>query len=160
MAQSTPTAPESSRGTSPHDGIAGVERRGTVPTRARLGPAFDAAIPLRGARRAPASAVGLLTPGCAAIAALSLLLPSALTYDPLAWLIWGREIVHLDLSTTFRPSWKPLPVAIDTLLSVTGAAAPWLWLLVTRTGGLMALAGSYRLASRLGGRPAGVIAAV
>jgi hypothetical protein len=148
------------QGTGPHDGIARVDRTGTVPTRARLGPAFDAAIPLRGARRAPASAVGLLIAGCGAIAALSLLLPSALTYDPLAWLIWGREIVHLDLSTTFGPSWKPLPVAIDTVLSFTGAAAPWLWLLVTRTGGLLALAGSYRLASRLGGRPAGVIAAV
>ena len=39
MAQSTRTAPE----TSEHDGIGRVERTGTVPTRARLGPAFDAA---------------------------------------------------------------------------------------------------------------------
>jgi hypothetical protein len=135
-----------------------VEPTGTVPTRGRLGPAFDAAIPIRGARRAPASAVGLLTAGCAVIAALSLLLPSALTYDPTAWLIWGREILHFDLSTTYGPSWKPLPVAVDTLLSLTGGAAPWLWLLVTRTGGLMALAGCYRLAARLGGWPAGLIA--
>ena len=136
-----------------------VERTGTVPTRPRagLGPAFDAAIPI--ARRAPASAVGLLTTGCAAIAALSLLLPSAVTYDPLAWLIWGREVLHLDLSTNYGPSWKPLPVAVDTVLALTGSAAPWLWLVVARTGGLMALAGCFRLASRLGGVPAGVIAA-
>src|SRR5690349_22767192 len=108
MAQSTRTAPE----TSERDGIAGVESSGTAPTRARLGPAFDAAIPIRSARRATASAVGLLTAGCGAIAALSLLLPSALTYDPMSWLIWGREIAHLDLSTTYGPSWKPLPVAV------------------------------------------------
>jgi hypothetical protein len=127
-----------------------------APTRARLGPAFDAAIPI--ARRAPASAVGRLTAACAAIAALSLILPSAVTYDPMSWLIWGREIWHLDLSTTYGPSWKPLPVAIDVPLTLTGGAAPWLWLIVARTGGLMALAGSYRLASRLAGWPAGVIA--
>ena len=43
------------------------------------------------------------------IAALSLLIPSTPSYDPWAWLVWGSEIVHLDLHTTGGPSWKPLP---------------------------------------------------
>ena len=34
-----------------------------------------------------------------ALAALSMLGPFAPTYDPWAWIIWGREILHLDLST-------------------------------------------------------------
>src|SRR4051794_822356 len=42
------------------------------------------------------------------LAALSFLMPSAPTYDPWSWIIWGREIVHLDLSTVDGPSWKPL----------------------------------------------------
>ena len=113
----------------------------------------------RVAGRAPDPLVLLLL-GAVVLSALSLLLPSAPTYDPFSWLIWGREIAHLDLSTTEGPSWKPLPVAITTLLSPTGSAAPDLWLVVARTGGVMALAGTYRVAARLGGRPAGAIAAV
>ena len=38
--------------------------------------------------------------GVLALAALSFLMPSAPTYDPWAWIIWGREVLHLDLSTT------------------------------------------------------------
>ena len=37
------------------------------------------------------------------------LLPAEPTYDPLPWLIWGRELAHGTLSTTTGPSWKPLP---------------------------------------------------
>ena len=44
------------------------------------------------------------------LAALSLLLPWALAFDPLAWLVWGREIGRLALDTTTGPSWKPFPV--------------------------------------------------
>jgi hypothetical protein len=106
----------------------------------------------------PLGPLGLIGAGCVALAALSLLWPSAPTYDPFSWLIWGREILHLDLVTTDGPSWKPLPVAITTLLAPTGAAAPWLWLVVARTGGLMALVGTYRLAARLAGWPAGLLA--
>ena len=106
--------------------------------------------------RHPLQAIGA---ACVALAALSLLLPSAPTYDPMAWLIWGREIAHLGLSTTDGPSWKPLPVAFTTLFAPTGSAAPWLWLVVARSGGLIALAMSYRVAARLAGRAAGLIAA-
>src|SRR2546421_13115438 len=34
------------------------------------------------------------------IGALSLLIPSTPSYDPWAWLVWGREIIHVDLQTT------------------------------------------------------------
>ena len=49
-----------------------------------------------------------------ALTALTFLIPSAPTYDPWAWIVWGREILHLDLSTVDGPSWKPLPVLLTT----------------------------------------------
>ncbi len=73
-----------------------------------------------------------------ALAALSLALPYLPVYDPWGWLVWGREIAHLDLATAAGPSWKPLPVLIDTLLSPIGGAAPEAWLLVARSGWLLA----------------------
>jgi hypothetical protein len=98
---------------------------------------------------------------CLGLAALSLLGPSNPTYDPWAWIIWGREIAHLDLNTVSGPSWKPLPVLFTTVLSLFGDdAAPNLWLVVARAGGFLAIAMAYRLGSRLGGWPAGVIAAL
>src|SRR5437879_3310869 len=44
----------------------------------------------------------------ALLATCSLLLPSTPSYDPWAWLGWGREILHLGLHTAGGPSWKPL----------------------------------------------------
>src|SRR4051794_22866182 len=97
---------------------------------------------------------------CLGLAALSLLGPAVPTYDPWAWIIWGREITHLDLNTVSGPSWKPLPILFTTPFALLGAAAaPALWLLVARAGGLLAIAMAYRLASRLGGRAAGLVAA-
>ena len=64
------------------------------------------------------------------VAGLSLLLPSAPTYDPWAWIIWGREITQLDLDTVYGPSWKPLPVIFTTVFAPLGDAAPLLWVLV------------------------------
>ena len=103
----------------------------------------------------------LLVLVCLGIAALSLLGPSNPTYDPWAWIVWGREITHLDLTTTSGPSWKPLPVFFTTVFALFGDdAAPNLWLVIARAGGFLAIAMTYRLGSRLGGRPAGVIAAL
>ena len=51
------------------------------------------------------------------IGALSLLIPSTPSYDPWAWLVWGREIIHLNLQTTGGPSWKPLPVLFTTVFA-------------------------------------------
>jgi hypothetical protein len=103
----------------------------------------------------------LLLLGCAALAALSLLFTNEPTYDPWAWLIWGREIVHGNLDTFSGPSWKPLPVFFTTPFALFGdAAAPSLWLVVARGFGLLSIAMAYRLASRLAGPAAGAIAAV
>src|SRR6478609_10030260 len=102
----------------------------------------------------------LLVLGCLALAGLSLLWPSVQTYDPWAWIIWGREVAHLDLVTKTGPSWKPLPVIFTTPFSLAGDdGAPLLWLTVARAGGILAFAMAYRLASRLAGPVAGVIAA-
>jgi hypothetical protein len=95
-----------------------------------------------------------------ALAALSLLLPWALAFDPWAWLVWGREVTRLELDTAGGPSWKPLPVVATTLLTLAGDAAPALWLVLARAGGLLAMAGAAALAGRLAGTVAAVTAAV
>jgi hypothetical protein len=84
-----------------------------------------------------------------ALAVVSLRFPSTPTYDPWSWIIWGREIIHLQLVTTGGPSWKPLPVLFTTLFAPFGEDAPQLWLVVARTGGITALALAFTLAFRL-----------
>ncbi len=99
--------------------------------------------------------------GCLAVSAMTLLFPSTPTYDPWAWILWGREITHLDLITTGGPSWKPLPVLFTVPFSVFGeGAAPLLWVWVARAGALLALAMCFRVARRLVGGPAGIVAGV
>ena len=94
------------------------------------------------------------------LTALTFLAPAAPTYDPWAWIIWGREIVHLDLSTVDGPSWKPLPVLLTTPFSLFGGLAPDLWVFVARAGAIAGIVMLFRLGRRLGGVPAGVAAAV
>ena len=89
--------------------------------------------------------------GAAGGGGVSLLLPWALAFDPQAWVVWGRDASRLALDTSGGPSWKPLPVVVTTPLALTGDPAPALWLVVARTGGLLALAGAWALAARLGG---------
>jgi hypothetical protein len=97
---------------------------------------------------------------CLAVAALSLLISREPTYDPTAWLIWGRDILHGDLSTTSGPSWKPLPIVVTLPAALLGDAAQQdVWLVVARTGLLAAVVLCYRLAWRLEGPVAGVVAA-
>jgi hypothetical protein len=95
--------------------------------------------------RAPA-----LVAACLALAALSLLLPWALAFDPYAWLVWGREIAHGTLDTSAGPSWKPGPVLLTTPLSLLGDLAAPGWLVLARTGAGLAVAGAAALAWRLG----------
>jgi hypothetical protein len=83
------------------------------------------------------------------IAALSLLIPSTPSYDPWAWLVWGREIVHLNLHTTGGPTWKPLPVVFTTVFALFGKAAPSLWLVVARAGGVISAVMVFKVALRL-----------
>lgn len=96
---------------------------------------------------------------CLALAAASLALPAVLGYDPWAWLVWGRELTRGKLSTDGGPSWKPLPVLVTTVLAPFGGAAPDLWLLLVRAGGLFGLVLAYRLAARFAGPVAGTVAA-
>ena len=98
----------------------------------------------------PARRIWPLLVGCLALSALSLLLPATPTYDPWAWILWGREITQLDLVTTGGPSWKPLPVIFTTLFAPFGdQAAPLLWLWIARAGGFLSLVMAFRLARRL-----------
>jgi hypothetical protein len=94
-----------------------------------------------------------------ALGFLSLLLPSAPTYDPLAWIIWGREIAHLDLNTMYGPSWKPLPVVLTTITAPLGEASPMIWVAVARAGAIAGVALAWLLAQRLAGHVAGFAAA-
>jgi hypothetical protein len=104
-----------------------------------------------------AAARSLWGAGCVAVslAALSLLAPWTPTYDPWAWLVWGREIGALELDTTAGPAWKPLPVLVTTALAPLGDAAPAFWLVLARAGGLLAVVLAFRLAARLAGGPGG-----
>jgi hypothetical protein len=106
-----------------------------------------------------------LIAACAALAGISLLLPSEPSYDPWAWLVWGRELAHGTLDTSGGPSWKPLPVVFTTLVArledVNEGLPVALWMVVARAGALLALAMAFRLASRLaGGGLAGAIGGV
>ena len=83
------------------------------------------------------------------IGALSLLVPSTPSYDPWAWLVWGREIIHINLQTTGGPSWKPLPMLFTTLFAVFGKAQPDLWLVVARAGAVMSVAMVFKVAWRI-----------
>jgi hypothetical protein len=85
------------------------------------------------------------------IGAVSLLIPSTPSYDPWAWLVWGREIAHVNLQTTGGPSWKPLPVLFTTVFAVFGKAQPDLWLVIARAGAVMAVGMVFKLAWRLTG---------
>jgi hypothetical protein len=111
------------------------------------------AVPRLAARRGAVLAVLLL-------AALSFLAPSAPTYDPWAWIIWGREVVHLDLSTVDGPSWKPLPVLLTTVFALAGDLAPDLWLYAARVGALAGVVFAFRVGRRLAGTAGGMAAAV
>jgi hypothetical protein len=91
----------------------------------------------------------------AVLAAVSLALPYFPVYDPWAWLVWGRELLHGDFETAAGPSWKPLPVLIDAPLSLLGDAAPKAWLLIARTGWFCAPLLAGLLAARLSGAGTG-----
>jgi hypothetical protein len=105
----------------------------------------------RGSRAAPAA--------CLAVAVLSLLLQRTPDFDSTAWLIWGRELADGTLSTTGGPSWKPLPVGFTAAFALLGeTVAPWLWLVVARLGGLLALVLCFRVTARLAGRTAAIVA--
>lgn len=106
--------------------------------------------------RSPA-AIAVLA--CVALGVLSAaVLPTVPSYDPWSWIVWGREVFdpHLSFIVNGGPSWKPLPVAFTAVWGLFGSAAPTLWVITSRIGGLLGLWGAWRLASRLaGGGPLG-----
>jgi hypothetical protein len=93
------------------------------------------------------------------LALLSLILPSTATYDPWAWIIWGREVVHGDLNTIDGPSWKPLPVVVTALAAPFGSIAPTVWVLVARIGTLAAVVVAFALGRRIAGTLGGLLSA-
>jgi hypothetical protein len=97
--------------------------------------------------------------GSLVLAALSLLYPSTPSYDPWGWLLWGREILHLDLNTRGANSFKPLPVLFTLPFALFGKAQPDLWLVLARAGALFGLAMAFKLAASItiwfGAGPAG-----
>lgn len=97
---------------------------------------------------------------CVAVISLAVV-PDGLGYDPISWMIWGRELDHGTLVTAgAASSIKPLPVFVDFLLAPFGRAALDLWLVFARAGVVMALFLVYHLARSLAGRTAGVVAAL
>src|SRR4051795_4569617 len=84
----------------------------------------------------------------------SLALPATMGYDAWAWMVWGRELAHLDLATTAGPSFKPLPVIVTAPL---GAIAPPVWLAAMRACAFASLVLAYRLGARLAGPAAGMV---
>jgi hypothetical protein len=119
---------------------------------------------------------------CIVLGALSAaVLPTVPSYDPWSWIVWGREITdpHISFIISGGPSWKPLPFVFTTIWGAFGGAAPTLWVITARIGGLLGLVAAWRLAYKLaagrtpseagegpvtglafGGRTAGIAAAV
>ena len=91
--------------------------------------------------------------GSLVLAAISAaLFPTVASYDPWAWISWGREVVdpHLSFAISGGPSWKPLPVVFTTIWALFGSvAAPTMWVITARAGGFLGMAAAYLLASRL-----------
>ncbi len=97
--------------------------------------------------------------------------PTVPSYDPWSWIVWGREVSdpHLSFFVGGGPSWKPLPFLFTTIYGLLGQAAPTLWVITARTGGVAGLIGAWRLAALLcrraglplwAGAVAGIAAAV
>jgi hypothetical protein len=95
-----------------------------------------------------------------AVGALSLAVPATMGYDAWAWMVWARELAHLDLDSTAGPSFKPLPVLVVAPLTVLGGAAPAIWLAAMRACAVASLVLAYRLGARLAGVAAGAVAAL
>jgi hypothetical protein len=92
---------------------------------------------------------------CVILAALSAaVLPTVPSYDPWSWIVWGREVSdpHLSFAVGGGPSWKPLPFIFTTVFGLFGGAAPTLWVIAARVGGLLGLVAAFRLAARLASR--------
>jgi hypothetical protein len=68
--------------------------------------------------------------------------------------VWGREVFdpHLSFVVSGGPSWKPLPLCFTAIWGLFGSAAPTLWVITARAGGLLGVVAAYRLGALLGAR--------
>jgi hypothetical protein len=112
----------------------------------------------RGASTGGRAVAGGVAAACVALAAATLLLPASPSFDPWAWIVWGREVLQGDLVTETGPSWKPLPVLFTAPFSLFGDAAPALWTVVARAATFGAVAAAASIGFRLAGRPGGALA--
>lgn len=112
----------------------------------------------RAVRAGPTLAIG----ASLVVAAVSVVLVRALSYDAWGWLTWGRGIVGtLPFTTHGYPTWKPLTGLVAAALAPLGvAAAPLAWLTIARFGAVLALVLAFRLGHRLAGVWAGALAVV
>ncbi|MDO9356690.1 MAG: hypothetical protein Q7T55_23540 [Solirubrobacteraceae bacterium] len=150
---------------------ASTNGNGAVPGRTGSGDAdepLEGPAPTRGERLVALTEPGPLTIRWGLVVIASLVIAGVLTaalggaptYDPWAWIIWGREIIHGDLVTTAGPSWKPLPMIFTIPFALFGEAAPDLWMWIARATALIGIVAVADLAARLGGRLAAALAAV
>ncbi|MGN6189998.1 MAG: hypothetical protein ACTHOE_13980, partial [Conexibacter sp.] len=133
---------------------------GVLDAHLRGGEGRAAAAPGALARLRPHAVPLLVVAAALGLALASLLIPSSPSYDPFAWLVWGRELT--DPARTFGlaggPSWKPLPALVTAPLALLSAStAPDAWLVVVRSAMLLALAGGWAVGTRLAGRWAGAL---
>lgn len=127
-------------------------------------PAADT--PIGAIRSTAALALGISRPtprlalaGCVVLGVLSLALPSALGYDPWAWLVWGRELASLKLDTTGGPSWKPLPPLLIAPFTLVDGVAPSAWLVIARGAAFAAPLLAFRIAYEITGDARAALAA-
>lgn len=102
---------------------------------------------------------GLVIAVCVGVASGSLLWQATPGFDPWVWSLWGRDLARLQLDTSMVVSFKPLPVVVIALFELVGISGPVGWLVVARTGGLLALVAAWRHADRAAGPWAGAVAA-
>ncbi len=73
-------------------------------------------------------------------------------FDVQSWINWGWSASH-PVTGGFLirggPSWKPLPVLFTSFYGLFGNAAPTLWMITARAGGILGLAGVFRLSFEL-----------
>jgi len=101
---------------------------------------------------------------CGGLAALTLLWQDQPSFDPWAWIVWGRQLTGLSavpFGSASPTGWKPLPVLINMPIALLGsAAAPIVWVWLVRTAALWCLVQAWNLGKRAAGTPAAVGAVV
>ncbi len=73
--------------------------------------------------------------------------PTIPSYDPFSWVVWGHAVSSSSIPfyVGSGPSWKPLPFFFTIIYGLFGGAAPWLWVVTARIGGIAGLLGAGRL---------------